>query len=132
MAMVVRRFMDASLFNGGRFLTAACLMCRKDVYMKAGGMDEILPVEFNDIDLCLKFLQLGYYNVYLPSVTLYHHESATRGHPLSNLKAWRQHEHDLAIFKSKWQSYIDNDPFYNPNLSFNETDFRIKTNLTPQ
>jgi len=113
-------------------LTAACLMCRKDVYMKAGGMDEILPVEFNDIDLCLKFLQLGYYNVYLPSVTLYHHESATRGHPLSNLKAWRQHEHDLAIFKSKWQSYIDNDPFYNPNLSFNETDFRIKTNLTPQ
>ncbi len=108
-------------------LTAACLMCRKEVYLEAGGMDENLPVEFNDIALCLKFLELGYFNIYLASVSLYHHESATRSHPLRNLKSWKQHEHDLTFFKSKWQAYIDTDPFYNPNLSLNETDFRIKT-----
>ena len=97
-------------------VTAACMMCRTEVYHKAGGMDEALEVEYNDIDFCLRLLQNGHYNLYLPSAVLYHHESATRGHPFRSIKAYKQHEKDLAIFKSKWQPLIDNDPFYNPNL----------------
>lgn len=98
-------------------VTAACMMCRKEVYNKTGGMDETLEVEYNDIDFCLRLLQNGYYNLYLPSVVLYHHESATRGHPFRSIKAYKQHEKELAIFKSKWQPIIDNDPFYNSNLN---------------
>jgi GT2 family glycosyltransferase len=102
-------------------VTAACLMCRKEVFTEVGGMDEILAVEYNDIDLCLKILQQGYYNIYLPSVTLYHYESATRGHPFRSSASWKQHERELSIFKHKWQPLIDNDPFYNANrrLAFN-------------
>ncbi len=100
-------------------VTAACLMCRKEVYNEAGGMDEALAVEYNDVDLCLKLMQHGYYNVYLPTVELYHYESATRGHPFRSKESWKQHEKELAIFKSKWQSLLDNDPFYNPNLKLN-------------
>jgi len=98
-------------------VTAACMICRKEVYLKAGGMDEALEVEYNDIDFCLRLLQNGYYNLYLPSAVLYHHESATRGHPFRSIKAYRQHEKDLAIFRSKWQPLIDNDPYYNANLN---------------
>ena len=98
-------------------VTAACMMCRKEVYDKAGGMDETLEVEYNDIDFCLRLIQNGFYNLYIPSVVLYHHESATRGHPFRSIAAYKQHEKDLAVFKSKWQQLIDNDPFYNTNLN---------------
>lgn len=106
-------------------VTGACLMCRKDLYKKAGGMNEALPVEYNDIDLCLRFLRLGHYNVYI-HVELYHHESATRGHPYRSKAAWLQHDKDFTTFKNDWQRYIDNDPFYNPNLSRKATDYRLK------
>ncbi len=108
-------------------VTAACMMCRKEVYTEVDGMDETLEVEYNDLDLCLKFLKNGYYNIYLPSVEVYHYESATRGHPFRSTSSWKQHEKDLAIFKSKWQNYIDDDPFYDPNLSRETTDFSIRT-----
>ena len=94
-------------------VTAACMMCSRGAYIKVGGMDENLPVEYNDIDFCLRLFQNGYYNLYLPSVVLYHYESATRGHPFRSIKAYKQHEHDLAVFKSKWHPLIGNDPFYN-------------------
>ncbi len=97
-------------------VTAACLMCRKKLYKDSGGMEEALAVEYNDIDLCLKFRDLGYYNVYLPSVEVYHHESATRGHPFRSKESWHQHEKELALFKSKWPTFMDRDPFYSPHL----------------
>ena len=97
-------------------VTAACLMCRKKLYGEAGGMDEALAVEYNDIDLCLKFRELGYYNVYLPSVEVFHHESATRGHPFRSKQSWQQHEKELALFKSKWPAFMDRDSFYSPHL----------------
>ena len=100
-------------------------MCRKELYEQAGGMNESLPVEYNDLDLCLRFLQLGHYNVCIP-VELYHHESATRGHPFRSKAAWLQHDKDFTTFKNEWQEYIDNDPFYNPNLSLRATDYRLK------
>ncbi len=112
--------------NNCSAVTAACLMVRRDVYDEVGGMDEALPVEFNDVDFCLKLRKAGYYNVYIPSVELYHYESATRGHPFRSHTAWKQHEHDMNYFKNKWGSLIDNDPFYNPNLTKEYTDFRQK------
>ena len=107
-------------------VTGACLMCRRDVYNEVGGMDENLAIEFNDHDFCLKLLKRGYYNVYLPTVELYHHESVSRGHPFRNRSAWKQHEKELAIFKAKWQSFIDNDPYYNPGIDLHNADFKIK------
>ncbi len=94
-------------------VTAACLMCRKTVFEQVGGMDEALAVEYNDIDLCLKFLKAGYYNVVLPSVVLYHYESATRGHPFRSKASWQQHEKELKLFRERWQAIIDTDPYYN-------------------
>ncbi|HMG67765.1 MAG TPA: glycosyltransferase, partial [Chitinophagaceae bacterium] len=72
-------------------VTAACLMCRKEIFEEVGGMDETLEVEYNDIDFCLKLVDRGYYNVYLPEVTLYHYESSTRDHPFQNKVAYQRH-----------------------------------------
>ena len=35
-------------------VTAACLMTRRAVFDELGGLDEDLPVDFNDVDFCLR------------------------------------------------------------------------------
>ena len=111
--------------NNYSAVTAACLMCRKSIFDEVGGMSEDLEIEYNDVDFCLKLLTHGYFNVYVPDVVLYHHESATRGHPFQSKESFANHQRDIGIFQSRWQHFIDNDPFYNPNLSLKTTEFDI-------
>ncbi|MBC7552660.1 MAG: glycosyltransferase family 2 protein [Taibaiella sp.] len=118
-----------NVVNNYSAITAACLLVRKDIFDEVEGMDENLVVEYNDIDFCLKLIQKGYFNVYLPMVVLYHYESATRGHPFKSSASWKRHEKDLATFRIKWDSYIQRDPFYNQNLSNEYTDFRQKNRM---
>jgi glycosyltransferase involved in cell wall biosynthesis len=109
-------------------VTAACMMCRKETYEELDGMDELLEVEYNDVDFCLKFTDAGYYNVFMPDVTLYHYESVSRGHPHQTKASYERHVREVAYFKKKWEKYICNDPYYNPNLSYDSADFRINYN----
>lgn len=94
-------------------VTAACLMVKKSVYQEVGGMDESFPVNFNDVDFCLKLHQKGYRNVCLSEVKLYHFESVTRQTGYT--------EKELTRFVEKWKNYppAHNDPYYNPNLLAN-------------
>ena len=64
--------------SGWGAVTGACLMVRRELFERVGGFDEALPVEFNDIDFCLRLGQLGYRNVIPPEAVLVHHESQSR------------------------------------------------------
>jgi len=66
------------LLTGWGAVTGACLMLRRELLVAAGGFDEGLPVEFNDVDLCLRLGQLGYRHVIPPEAVLIHHESQSR------------------------------------------------------
>lgn len=59
-------------------LTAACVALRREVFEEVGGFCEMLPVNFNDVDLSLKVRAAGYRNVWLAAVTAFHFESRTR------------------------------------------------------
>lgn len=52
---------------------------KKTIFEKAGGFDETLAVAFNDVDLCYKIYEEGYYNVVRNDLFLFHHESLSRG-----------------------------------------------------
>lgn len=57
-------------------VTGACLMISADLYQKAGGLREIfVQGGYEDSDLCLRLMEKGYENWYLPEVVLYHLES---------------------------------------------------------
>ena len=59
-------------------LISACMMIRRDLYLKYGGFDEIFnPVQFEDFDLCYKFRENGWKAWYEPLARMYHHESTT-------------------------------------------------------
>jgi GT2 family glycosyltransferase len=111
--------------NNFSAVTAACLMVRKDAFDCVNGMDEQFEVEYNDVDFCLKLMDAGYNNVYLPQVELYHYESATRGHPHQSKPSYERHLKEMKKFKDKWQKYIDHDPYYNPNLNLGVHDFSM-------
>lgn len=60
-------------------VTGACLMVDRAKFYEVGGFDEGFPVAYNDIDLCFKLAEAGYYNVCRNDVILYHYESVSRG-----------------------------------------------------
>ncbi len=119
-------FNQLNTINNYSAVTGACLMCRRDIFEEVGGFDEILAVNYNDIDLCFKILDKGYRNIYLPHVVLYHYEAKTRGYDgLNNFKKARLFC-EGKYFQTKWKSLIEHDPCYNPNLAFDKEDYSIR------
>lgn len=94
-------------------VTGACLMCRREVFAEVGGFDEDIAVAFNDVDLCLKIRERGYYNICLPHVLLYHHESKTRGYEDTPEKIAR-FEKEVQFMRDKWGELVEQDPCINP------------------
>jgi GT2 family glycosyltransferase len=104
-------------------VTAACLLVRKSIYEQVGGLNEVdLKVAFNDVDFCLRVRQAGYRNLWTPYAELYHHESASRGTEDSPEKKARFAK-EVAYMLETWADEIENDPFYNPNLTRSREDF---------
>ncbi len=105
-------------------VTAACLVVRAAVFAEVAGLDEVLEVAFNDVDLCLRIRQAGYRNVWTPYAELVHHESASRGHDDTPAKRARS-EREIGLLRRRWGQTLLRDPFYNPNLSHVAADFSI-------
>ncbi len=98
-------------------VTAACLMIKKSKFLEVDGLDQNLKVAFNDVDLNIKILEKGYYNVVLPQVKLIHYESLSRGNDLDDDKKQRFIE-EITYIVNKWKEKILYDNFYNNNFSY--------------
>jgi len=104
-------------------VTAACMLVRKSLFEQVGGLqEEDLPIQFNDVDLCLKIRERGYYVVYTPYAELYHHESVSRGHFSGNRT-------ENLWMRERWGTEMDNDPYYNANFSRAYGDFNLRADL---
>lgn len=107
-------------------VTGACLMMRKEVFDKLGGLDENFAVSLNDVDLCVRAWKAGYINVFTPFAELYHFESVSRGLDDQGEKAQRYNKESEA-FRLKWKEVLEaGDPYYNPNFSLDRSDFALK------
>lgn len=72
-------WLETDLVRNFSAVTAGCLMVKRAIYDEVGGLDEALPLNYNDVDFCLKVRRRGYRNLFTPYAVLYHHESASRG-----------------------------------------------------
>ena len=107
-------------------VTAACLLVKRSLFSEVGGLNEKdLAVAFNDVDFCLRVMELGVRNVYCAEAELYHHESVSRGLDHAPEKAAR-FKKELSYLQSKWGKYISNDPAYSPNLTLRRENFSTK------
>lgn len=97
-------------------VTAACLAVARDKYLAVGGFDaEAFPVDFNDVDFCLRLGAAGWKTVWTPAATLAHLESVSRGPSVGAKRA--RFEQEAARFSERWRAVIRHDPFYHPALS---------------
>ncbi|MBD2454932.1 glycosyltransferase [Nostoc sp. FACHB-87] len=118
-------FDQIATVNNYSALTAACLMCRREVFEAVEGFEEKLAVAFNDVDLCLKIVEKGYRNIYLPHVMLYHYESKSRGYEDTPEKQARFLK-ETEYMQNKWKKFIDYDPCYSINLTSKHEDYSLK------
>lgn len=66
----------------------------------------------------MRVAEKGYRNVYTPYSLFYHHESAV-------LSSGRLNNKETELFQRKWKKYLNNDPFYNPNLTKKALDYSL-------
>ncbi len=109
-------------------VTAACLLVKKSIYKKVGGLNaKHLTIAFNDVDFCLKVREAGYKNLFTPWAELYHHESISRGAEDTPKKTQRFSE-EVKFMKDHWHTSLRHDPAYNRNLSQTHENFTLKNN----
>lgn len=96
-------------------VTGACIAIRRAKFEVVGGFDaDNLPVDLNDIDLCLKAQERGWRNIWCAEAVLYHEQSATRGFPAKPATVYRK---ERTYFRRRWPHIIRDDPFFHPALS---------------
>ena len=94
-------------------VTGACLAIRRTLWDELGGFDRRFPVNYNDVDLCLRARRAGYSVVLESGALLYHHEAQTRSTMVTAA--------ERALFSSLWTLPLTTaDPFFSPNLSLRD------------
>jgi O-antigen biosynthesis protein len=96
-------------------VTAACAVLRADVWHQAGGLTDLLPNSYNDVDLCLKVRHLGYRIVWTPHAQLYHFESMSRDSTAT--------AEEFSFIRTRWDEQLRVDPYGNPALDPNRPDW---------
>ena len=86
-------------------VTAACLLLRSSDFLDIGGFSEAFPLNFNDVDLCLKLRAAGFRIIYTPHAELYHYESQTRVSRITSA------ERELLL--RRWAGPLREDPYVN-------------------
>lgn len=88
-------------------VSGACMMVSREKFLGCDGLDETDVAEkWADIDMCIRFLQAGYLNVWTPHVSVMKDRADD---PLTTI------EQDA--FYSRWLPILARDPAYNQNLS---------------
>jgi GT2 family glycosyltransferase len=86
---------------------------RVEVFGRMGGFDESFPVNYNDVDLCLRVPEAGLSVVCLNAGKIVHRESQTR-------VGGTRYEERAALYK-RWAGILSRpDEFYSPHLAATE------------
>jgi len=99
-------------------VTGACLGIRKSVFRELAGFDEAFPVNYNDVDLCLRARGAGYLIILEPRAVLRHDECRSR------VRGTRYEERER--FYDRWENVLSApDPYYSPRFDRSTEEIRI-------
>ena len=131
-------FNDHHLFYFGRnradydwlAVTAAALMVEKTKFDQVGGFDETLGIAYNDVELCFRLYEAGYYNTVRNDVIMYHYESASRGVDDISDEKMKRLLAERGILYDKHPDLAQKDPFYNVNLTTRKVNYDLDMPIT--
>ena len=84
-------------------VTGACALIERELFEESGRFDPAFVNGYEDMDLCLRLLTLGFENHYCHECVLYHLESATRDHALD--------PENFRLFVERWSTRVEQDDF---------------------
>jgi GT2 family glycosyltransferase len=100
-------------------VTGACLMVRRADFEMLHGFDPVFPVNYNDVDLCLRLRAAGFSVIIDANAVLRHDESQTR-------RPGTQYE-ERRLFFRRWSHVVEHvDPYYSPHLAQNNEDLSLR------
>ena len=108
-----RSFSENRILHEVSAVTGAFIGFRKSTYESVGGFSEQFPVNFNDIDFCLKVRSSGLSVIWTPFATARHLESASRDRTVSR--------DEVVAFRARWMCELADDPFYPSALSLSRS-----------
>ncbi|WP_134390915.1 glycosyltransferase [Methylacidiphilum sp. Yel] len=103
----------------------ACALMRRELFERIEGFDEEFAYNWNDLDLCLRLKERGYWTVWTPFAELIHYCSVSVGRESINKQ--QEWEKEKELFEKKWKEKFPSDSFYNPNLSDSAPFYRLGT-----
>ncbi|MCZ2078881.1 MAG: glycosyltransferase [Bryobacterales bacterium] len=100
-------------------VTGACLGIRTALFQELGGFDESFPVNYNDVDLCLRVRERGLHVICEPRVLVRHYECASRTGGTSFRERW--------AFQERWRRLIEcPDPYFPGVFDYGDEKIRLK------
>ncbi|MBT3373948.1 MAG: glycosyltransferase family 2 protein [Lentisphaerae bacterium] len=97
------RFCEVRSVNA---LISACWIMRTELREKAGYLDELFhPVQYEDLDLCLRARESGYDVAYTPQVEVYHFEGITTA-SFGQTEYQRNIARNSLKFRERWHDVI--------------------------
>jgi O-antigen biosynthesis protein len=101
-------------------VTGALHVMRRDVFDRLGGFDEVaFPVEFGDVDFCLRARRAGLRVIALPLDGVVHRESSTRGRD-SPPAVVAMRTAAMRVIAERWAEAVADDPCRNPWVEVGE------------
>ena len=93
----------------------AALFIKKEIYEKLGGFAVDLPLNYNDVDFCLRLRELGYTCVVDPDICVYHFEGPTKvgANAAERERFFSKHTNASDPYFSKW--FDQGDPNFRLN-----------------
>ncbi len=87
-------------------LISACWIMRREFLDTLDGLDELFhPVQYEDLDFCMRVNQVGYHCAYTPEVEIYHFEGVT-----TESFGKKEYQRNIAAqslkFKKRWRDVI--------------------------
>ncbi len=102
-----------------------CLMVSRAKYLEAGGFSGAYEDSLFDVDLCLQLLDRGYYNLVTPHAPLRMGKGAEAFFDAG--REYASWERDAEAFRKRNPGRTGNgDPYYNPNFSRKQGNWRIR------
>ena len=96
-------------------VTGAFLATTRQHFQAAGGFDgKCLPVAYSDVDYALRLRAAGLTILWSPAITLYHHETRTRGR--DHTDPWRtaRNGRERAVMAERWGDAMQVEPGASP------------------
>ena len=104
-------------------VTGAVLMTKRELFDSVGGFDEQFPINYNDIDYCLKVFKEGYRIVFAAGARLFHYESISREAVVE--------AGEIELFQQKWMDTVEYDPYYSNFFDNHPPVFIMRHNWSP-